>query len=47
VDRCVAFLKEMTYDKTADCVAAMPPSDPKKEYNLPRYLTAEIAAKLA
>jgi hypothetical protein len=47
VDRCVAFLKEMTCYKTADCVAAMPPSDPKKEYNLPRYLAAQIAGKLA
>ncbi len=46
VDRCVAFLKEMTCYKSANCVVAMPPSDPAKEYNLPRYMAAEIAAKL-
>jgi hypothetical protein len=45
VDRCLAFLKEMTCYKSADCVVAMPPSDPTKTYNLPRYLAAQIAAK--
>ncbi len=45
VDRCLAFLKEMTCYKSANCVVAMPPSDPAKEYNLPRYMAAQIAAK--
>lgn len=45
VDRCLAFLKEMTCYKSANCVVAMPPSDPTKTYNLPRYLAAQIAAK--
>jgi len=45
VDRCLAFLKEMTCYKSADCVVAMPPSDPAKKYNLPRYLASQIAAK--
>ena len=46
VDRCVAALKEMTCYKSANCVVATPPSDPTKTYNLPRYLAAQIAAKM-
>lgn len=46
VARCLAFLNEMTCYKSASCVVAMPPSDPTKEYNLPRYLAAKITAKL-
>jgi hypothetical protein len=46
VDRCLAFLNEMTCYKSANCVVAMPPSDPAKTYNLSRYLAAQIAAKL-
>jgi len=45
VEHCLAFLNEMTCYKSADCVVAMPPSDPTKEYNLPRHLAKEIAAK--
>jgi hypothetical protein len=45
VDRCIGFLNEMTCYKSANCVVAMPPSDPDKAYNLPRYLAARIAAK--
>jgi len=45
VDRCLAFLNEMTCYKSADCVVAMPPSDPAKKYNLPRYLAGLVAAK--
>jgi hypothetical protein len=41
--RCLAFLKEMSCYESADCVVAMPASDPTKSYNLPRYLAAEIA----
>jgi len=41
----MVFLNEMTCYKSADCIVAMPPSDPTKEYNLPRYLAKEIAAK--
>ena len=39
----MAFLKEMTCYESADCVVAMPPSDPSKEYNLPRYLAEKIS----
>lgn len=46
VERCVAFLKEMTCYRSANCVVAMPPSDPSKAYNLPRYLAARIAKEL-
>jgi hypothetical protein len=46
VAHCLAFLDEMTCYKSANCVVAMPPSDPTKKYNLPRYLAAQIAAKL-
>lgn len=42
-ERCMAFLSEMTCYESADCLVAMPPSDPSKEYNLPRYLTTKIA----
>lgn len=40
---CVAFLKEMTCYESADCVIAMPPSDPSRGYSLPRYLAGKIA----
>jgi hypothetical protein len=46
VARCLTFLKQMTCYKSANCVVAMPPSDPAKTYNLPRYLAAQIAATL-
>ena len=39
----MAFLNEMTCYKSADCVVAMPPSDPTKAFNLPRVLAAGIA----
>ncbi len=45
VERCLAFLAEMTCYKSANCIVAMPPSDPTKKYNLPRYLAAQISAK--
>jgi hypothetical protein len=41
--RCSAFLNEMTCYESADCVVAMPPSDPTKNYNLPRQVAARIA----
>ena len=44
-DRCAAFLTEMTCYDSAECVAAVPPSDPKKSYNLPRYIATGIATK--
>lgn len=44
VARSIAFLGEMTCYQSADCVIAMPPSDPTKEYNLPRHLAAQISA---
>lgn len=43
VKRCLAFLEEMSCYESADCVVAMPPSDPAKSYNLPRFLAAGIA----
>jgi predicted amidophosphoribosyltransferase len=46
IDRCLEFLNEMTCYKSANCVVAMPPSDPTKQYNLPRYMAAQIAARL-
>lgn len=46
VERCLVFLAEMTCYKSANCIVAMPPSDPTKKYNLPRYLAAQIAGKL-
>lgn len=42
-DRCLAFLEEMNCYKSADCVVATPPSDPSKEYSLPRILAERIA----
>ncbi|MGB7136054.1 MAG: hypothetical protein WBD46_12240 [Acidobacteriaceae bacterium] len=45
VERCIAFLKEMSCYESADCVAAVPPSNPRKPYNLPHYLAEKIAAK--
>jgi len=42
-DVCLAFLKEMTCYDSADCVVAMPPSDPSKQYNLPQYLAERIS----
>jgi len=44
-DRCVAFLQDMTCYSSADCVVAVPPSNPKKPYNLPRHIAERIAAK--
>jgi hypothetical protein len=43
---CVEFLKDMTCYESADCVVAMPPSDPSKKYNLPRHLAERIATDL-
>ena len=43
VKRCMSFLKEMICYDSADCVVAMPPSDPSKGYNLPRYLAGKVA----
>jgi hypothetical protein len=42
-ERCVEFLTTMTCFKSADCIVAMPPSDPSKAYNLPRYLAKRVA----
>ena len=45
VEHCLAFLEGMSCYETADCVVAMPPSDPAKSYNLPAYLAGRIAEK--
>jgi hypothetical protein len=42
-ERCVTFLKGITCYSSADCIVAMPPSDPSKSFNLPRYLAERIA----
>jgi hypothetical protein len=34
----------MSCYESADCLVAMPPSDPSKQYNLPRYLAESIAS---
>ncbi len=38
-EHCVNFLNTMSCYSSADCIVAMPPSDPSKLFNLPRYLT--------
>lgn len=43
VEHCVAFLNAMDCYSSADCIVAMPPSDPSKAFNLPRYLAERIA----
>jgi len=45
VDHCVNFLNTMTCYKSTDGIVAMPPSDPSKAFNLPRYLAKNIAKK--
>jgi hypothetical protein len=45
VEHCVACLKELSCYESADCVVAMPPSDPTKAYNLPRHLAVRIAER--
>jgi hypothetical protein len=45
VERCVTFLNAMGCYSSADCIVAMPPSDPSKAFNLPRYLAKRIAEK--
>lgn len=45
VEHCVTFLDAMGCYSSADCIVAMPPSDPTKAYNLPRYLAKGIAEK--
>ena len=42
-DRCVEFLDGMTCYKSGNCIVAMPPSDPTKQYNLPKYLAKRIS----
>lgn len=42
---CLTFLQEMSCYQSANCVVAMPPSDPAKAYNLPRYVAARIAER--
>ena len=40
---CVAFLEIMSCYNQADCVVAIPPSDPNKGFSLPKVLAASIA----
>ena len=43
VQHCLTFLNNMGCYESADCIIAMPPSDPSKTYNLPRHLAKRIA----
>ena len=43
---CLEFLEEMSCYKTADCVVAMPSSDPDKKFYLPRNLANIFSKKL-
>jgi predicted amidophosphoribosyltransferase len=45
IEHCVTFLNAMHCYSSADCIVAMPPSDPSKAFNLPRYLAKRIAEK--
>jgi hypothetical protein len=45
VEHCVTFLNAMGCYSSADCIVAMPPSDPAKAFNLPRYLAKRITEK--
>ena len=45
VEHCLTFLNAMGCYSSADCIVAMPPSDPSKKFNLPRYLAKRIAEK--
>lgn len=46
VDACLDFIKNVNCYQTADVVVAMPPSDPRKPFNLPAYISAGIAKAL-
>ena len=39
------FLSTMSCYSSANCIVAMPPSDPSKSFNLPRYLAERIGEK--
>lgn len=45
VEHCVTFLNTMGCYASADCIVAMPPSDPSKTYNLPRYVAQRVAER--
>ena len=45
VEHCVTFLNAMGCYSSADCIVAMPPSDPSKAFNLPRYMARRVAEK--
>jgi hypothetical protein len=44
-EHCVNFLSTMSCYSSANCIVAMPPSDPSKSFNLPRYLAERIGEK--
>ncbi len=43
---CLKALRELSCYDSATCVVAVPPSDPKKSFDLPRHIAAGIAAGL-
>ena len=45
-DECLAALKKLTCYDSATCIVAMPPSNPDKPFDLPKYLAAHISEKL-
>lgn len=42
VERCLDFLNAMSCYSSADCIVAMPSSDPSKAFNLPQYMAEGI-----
>lgn len=47
IGACLKFIENIDCYKIADVVVAMPPSDPRKPFNLPAYLAAGIAKVLS
>lgn len=46
VSHYMDFIREMTCYQDITCVVAVPPSDPQKPFNLPRYLASKIGKAL-
>jgi hypothetical protein len=47
IDFCLKFIEDVDCYKDVDAIVSMPPSDPRKLFNLPSYLTAGIANGLS
>jgi len=46
IQACLQALRKLTCYNSATCVTAMPPSDPAKPFDLPRYLAKGVASGL-